>query len=414
MLLFLASTGAVVATTLVACSGNDAGPAPEKPVLSGRYVAAGAGSDISQMTFYGKNHYWLSKSPCANEIPCMERGTFALDDALTALSLSDESTGQTRVLPIKNIVQEGAVPSSETKTSALERTVRAESLIGPDGGGLVGDAGALLCDAGPLTACNEVSTAPRVASMEVGDGAKFQADPTSTTNVPSDNSCAPATPATTSHEFTIETKNFIAPVDNVGHFILGDNKALAELAVATNLAYKEDPKDGSKDSAKYRLWVSVTLSVTCTGTKASMKMNVNGRDVGKEGPLKGDETHFSSKSTDDGRFYYLMGGRPNVVAEPAFQLVRPRTNRSIWYSVSGRVTCSADGDATLTIGDGDVVNTSFPSFRLWTGKKTNGTVVYRDRRDFDRKQAVFTELWNLSDVPSDPSEFPSTSPGCTR
>ena len=67
-------------------------------------------------------------------------------------------------------------------------------------------------------------------------------------------------------------------------------------------------------------------------------------DVGREGPLPGEGAHFFWQSfarvnASRASFSWGFSGRPNILAEPAFQAVAFRTSRYIWHYIAGSISC---------------------------------------------------------------------------
>jgi len=217
------------------------------------------------------------------------------------------------------------------------------------------------------------------------------------------------TPVTQEHDFTVQTKGFIAEIFQEttgslpGSFLYPaaiKNLALKDLAVATNAMFSEDPSDGTQASGHYRLWAQMGLHVKCVGNSvSSMRMTDHQTDAGYEGPLKAGFEPLATSITQDGRFYFLARGWPHWAAAPAFDAVQYRKNTHIWYTVEGAITCN-NGDATINIPDVSVVTTAFPSFRLWTSKSTGGQSVYSESKIIDRPQGDFSELWDLPTPPA--------------
>ena len=206
------------------------------------------------------------------------------------------------------------------------------------------------------------------------------------------------------HLFVVRTKGFIAPIAASREGDLGDpitNGALHVFAGVTNHQFGENPPDGARTSAQYRLWAQVALDVTCVGTHATMKLSFEDSDAGYEGPLKARFDPLVVRSTPDGKFYFQARGAPALAAEPAFQAIALRTRSTIWYTVRGHVACDAAADATLALGE--VQTTKFPSFRLWATKHSGGGHPAVEQRLIDRAQGDFDELWRLDAPPAPPA-----------
>jgi hypothetical protein len=218
------------------------------------------------------------------------------------------------------------------------------------------------------------------------------------------------------HSFVLQTKGFIAPIKGTALGELpGDlirpafvkNAALRAFAAATNLAFSENPPDGTHESAKFRSWVELQLDVTCTGTKAALTVRSSQADAGFEGPLHGGIAPLIIRELPDGGFYYQARAWPHPAADVPFEVIQSRPSTIVWHTVTGHAVCDAKGDATLKIDPADVVRTKFPSVRIWTSKKTEGKDVYSMHLDLEQAQGNFAELWNLPKPPDPPAEAPS-------
>ena len=215
------------------------------------------------------------------------------------------------------------------------------------------------------------------------------------------------------HTFVVQTKGFIAPITGdtlgslPGSFLTPGfvkNAALYAFSAATNLTFSENPPDGTQESGQYRLWAQVHVDVRCTGSSIVLTVPETHTDAGYEGPLRAGYDPLVTLSSRAGEFYFQAKGRPHVAAEPPFQAIQRRDTNTIWYTVRGRVTCDAQGDATLRIADGDVVTTTFPSFRLWTSKSTDDGAVATNL-SIDRAQGNFSDLWYLPEPAESPGDL---------
>jgi hypothetical protein len=201
------------------------------------------------------------------------------------------------------------------------------------------------------------------------------------------------------HTFTVESKSYIAPISNAMVGSLGPliDPQLHLFAAATNFGFSENPTTGAKALEQYRIWGHVELKVTCVGTSATMSLRNPATDAGFEGPLKGEIDPIQTSASGTA-FSYQVGGRPHILTEPGFLAVFPRFNRTIWYRVNGHVACDAASQATLTIDS--VVNTKFPSVRIWAKRTTVGGASVPEAQIFQRVQGKFTELWFLANKPA--------------
>lgn len=204
-------------------------------------------------------------------------------------------------------------------------------------------------------------------------------------------------------KFTLQAKSFIAPIpDNmVGSLGPLFDENLYAFAGLTNLSFSENPQTGAQSAAQFRVWSQLSLSATCSGSNVTgLTVTAAKTDVGFESLLKGEIDPIQSRSSlvretaggpVVGNFTWQASGRPNILAEPAFLFVHPRTNRTIWYRVDGKVTCSG---GVPFVGSFKVVNTDFPSVRIWAIRDAGAEqLVYQEA------QGKFTALWSLPNVP---------------
>jgi hypothetical protein len=200
--------------------------------------------------------------------------------------------------------------------------------------------------------------------------------------------------------FIVESKSFIAPIPanmigSFGNFF--QDTALQAFAATTNAGFSENPTTGAKSAKQFRVWGHVELDVVCNGsTVQSIQLLNPATDVGFEGPLKGEIDPIKSSAAGKS-FSYQVSGRPNILAEPSFQAVHSRTNRTIWYRVNGHVSCDASAAAFLTIDS--VPNTNFPSVRVFA-TRVSGGVIAPEGKVYEEIQGKFIELWSLPPVPA--------------
>lgn len=203
--------------------------------------------------------------------------------------------------------------------------------------------------------------------------------------------------ATTTASFVLTAKSYIARVgDRVGSIpelpgpiaprtLVTGQQRLVALAKATDAAFNEDPRVPSKNSV-YRLFSQCRFDVSYDPKVGVSKVVASKleTDVGLEGPLRPPAMTVTpvTLKVETGHkvsFTWFGKGRPHKLAEPAFQIVRPRTSKYIWHRVGGVISVKNDDvhfDVFLT-------GSRFPSHRVFLDKKI---VAYR-------KQDVFSALW---------------------
>ena len=165
---------------------------------------------------------------------------------------------------------------------------------------------------------------------------------------------------------------------------------LRALALATDAMFCEDPTHDRKDKG-YRLYSACTFRVTCRdGRVIDVVPSALETDTGKEGPLQPlglIASPVQVRRTAEGFDFEWFGrGRPHLAAEPAFQLVCPRTSVYIWHRVAGRVRCTPEGTDVVIRLNGS----RFPTHRAFI----NGVAIRT------LPQMGFARLWfpaSLSD-----------------
>ena len=205
----------------------------------------------------------------------------------------------------------------------------------------------------------------------------------------------PATTGRISRDFKIVAKSYIAPIGlAVGNTICEPPfiaPRLRALAWATDVAYSENPLTDAKDK-HYRLYSSRSFTVTCeNGRIISVAPSMLDSDAGKEcipqtsaclqpPPLLLSAVTAGSTGPNTFEFSWTARGRPHAAAEPAFQLVCPRTSFYIWHSVSGRIKCS-DGGVRV---DARITGSHFPSHRVFVNGVARAPTI---------RQGPFSNLW---------------------
>lgn len=153
----------------------------------------------------------------------------------------------------------------------------------------------------------------------------------------------------------------------------------------------ENPTTDAKDST-YRLYSKLTLNFECCNGKINFKDRhmrnapandpVGGTfdsDGGNEagGVLRGTiDGAIGFKKESDSKWLFSVDvvGRPNIFAEPSFQIFKPRKIVFIWHSIRGYIRC--DGNQGYV--SADINGSKFPSHRLWINGTLTKTIVQGD------------------------------------
>jgi len=223
--------------------------------------------------------------------------------------------------------------------------------------------------------------------------------------------------------FRLMTKSYIGPLKIGG---LGPNPgalpmqkaAFLALAKATDISYGENPtRDGVKNGNvdHFRIGGSVDIEITCRGDeiKSFTTRNLYQYSGGQEiGPIYGltDAPQFDATLIKKGgnvmfpvdqdrvAIDFVISGRPNIGAEPAFQAIFPRLRTRIWNHVQGRIFCHKEGIAFWQL-DG-FSGSKFPSHKAWLELVTSDVLSNGKNAWYGKiPQGPFSGLWSLEAVP---------------
>jgi hypothetical protein len=179
--------------------------------------------------------------------------------------------------------------------------------------------------------------------------------------------------------------------------MVGGRVQAYELMLATDQAFRENPKSGSQDTGQFRLWSQVTFSGSCrAGKLTSWRVEQPAIAFGKEGPLQASGELLKPLSASPAptgstpqssvTFLYAVKGRPHALAVPAFENIRPRGCYWIWHEIGATASCTGD---TLSI-KADLLGSGFPSHRIWVDGELKKEIL----------QGPFDSLWKCSATPS--------------
>lgn len=223
--------------------------------------------------------------------------------------------------------------------------------------------------------------------------------------LPKPSAPTPPKPKPVTQNFKIVVKSFINVIGfrGAGSTPCGIGPVdlkLAALARVTDLSMSENPPTDIRNKI-YRLFSSRTFTVSCLdGRIISFTGTPLDTDVGLEcdptrtacltpPPLITVSNSAGPSGVSSIDFTWRVKGRPNLAAEPAFQLVCPRISVFIWHEVSGRIECTPSG---LSLTRLTIVGSRFPSHRVWVNGVAGGFIPQRD----------YSNLWTPSSV-SDPT-----------
>ena len=214
-------------------------------------------------------------------------------------------------------------------------------------------------------------------------------------------------PGTVTKDIKIVVKSYIARIGwdagspyCGGLLNPGADIRLRALALATDAAMSEDPTTDAKDKY-YRLYSARTFAVTCNGGRiVSVVPTPLETDSGTEcipqtsaclqpPPLIVSNVTAGLSNPGTFQFSWTAKGRPHAAAEPAFQLVCPRTSFYIWHTIRGWIMCSS-GEPRVVFA---LTGSGFPSHRAFVNGVPRWPTI---------SQGPFSNLWRPSSV-SDPS-----------
>jgi RHS repeat-associated protein len=198
-------------------------------------------------------------------------------------------------------------------------------------------------------------------------------------------------------------KSFIAPIVGETGFIPSGAATSGRipstdgaLIAGALFGLNEDPRDDSKDGA-YRLYSRLDVYFDCCGegndrfgSGLSSHMDKDGGGEALFGLIAGTmeirDMRIRKRDSQTWEFRYRGTGRPNLLAEPAFNIFSPRTSRFIWHEVLGTFSCKDN------VMKAEMVGSNFPSHRMWIG----GELAAED------SQGLLINLWRPSE--NDPSQ----------
>jgi hypothetical protein len=214
-------------------------------------------------------------------------------------------------------------------------------------------------------------------------------------------------PGPVTRDIRVVVKSYIGPIaSRVGSPYCGGflnpsaDLKLRALALATDAGFSENPMTDAKDK-HYRLYSARTFTVTCDGGRiVSVVPSPIDTDAGKEciprtttclqaPPLIVSNVTGALVTPTMFRFSWKAKGRPHLGAEPAMQMVCPRTSVYIWHVVNGRIEC-AGGVPRVSV---QLTGSQFPSHRAFVNGALQPPTV---------PQGPFSNLWVPSGI-SDPT-----------
>ena len=215
-------------------------------------------------------------------------------------------------------------------------------------------------------------------------------------------------PAVSTRKFMVHAKSSIQEVSELeAPPTGGDGPLFLGLVRATNFAYNEVPPDHLQSSGKFRLYGDFDVEASCADGKPRQPVvHFTTVAAGNEGPFQGEIDPLKLRVHQEGGSWvvsYVLSGRPNSIAEPAFQAIRQRSKRTIFQFGNLQVGCA--GNTPTAKFDGQHGGTSFPSHRVWLLEAANQNLlefdlVLQDRSENADEQLGMRGLWDLPDVPA--------------
>ena len=185
--------------------------------------------------------------------------------------------------------------------------------------------------------------------------------------------------------------------------IVAQHAAFATFCKATSLG-ENPPSDAAVVPLDARVLSIGTATWQCqAGNAAPFNGSfVGGGSVGgPEGPLVGiaNAPGIRDNINANGTFALVSSGRPNPLAEPAFQALAFRARADIWNRTTAAITCGTDdnGQPTSSINWALAGRTLFPSHKIFRRTPANAPAPVLL---FNVAQGLFSNLWSLPAIPA--------------
>jgi hypothetical protein len=220
----------------------------------------------------------------------------------------------------------------------------------------------------------------------------------------------PAAPPILTFSVKLSSKLFINGVPTCGANpnIFGGLASFAAwraFCAATAAKYAENPPaDNAPVPLDARILGVATARWNCQAgnpTPVGPALAAGGGSVGgMEGPLVGIANAMGIRDNLllNGTWGMVTSGRPNPIAEPAFQAIFPRVRPDIWNKIATTTTCGVDAQGRPTATSVyNFTGTWFPSHRVWRrSPMANPAAAVL----FNLPQRALSDLWALPAVPA--------------
>ncbi len=203
--------------------------------------------------------------------------------------------------------------------------------------------------------------------------------------------------------FRVQAKSFIRWVDpSEPPPEGGSSLALSTLIGTMNLAFNEEPADGTQESGEYRMFLQFDVSASCLAGEMDPGVRVDAEpvtDFGTEAglPAPRDNLQFGMSPFVNGQgelvgydIHSKVSARPNPLTEPGFALVKSRDNKHIFQEMTVELRCAG----STVVADAVIGGSRFPTHKAWVTDQNTGVV-----ETVERDQGQFRELWVLPDTP---------------
>jgi hypothetical protein len=225
---------------------------------------------------------------------------------------------------------------------------------------------------------------------------------------------APPPPRVLTFSEALRSKLFIngVPFGTCNHAAVVGLVALPERIAAylafckmTDLNYQENPPNGNPvNPLDARILGIATAQWRCQVGNAAPIAPANARGAGSVGGMEplglvgvANNVAIRDNILLNGTWGFVTSGKPNPLAEPAFQAHSFRANPDIWNRVQTSISCGVDAAGRpMSTKFYTLTSTFFPSHKVWSHTPSNaaaGALL------FNVAQRNFSDLWSLPPIP---------------